>query len=67
MGIGTGINHSVKDVFHFFKERFGDDLECTYIPDQKGNYRETLRENNDMVDRLSWRPADRLRDYILNL
>ena len=65
--LGTGVNHSVRDVFHFFRERFGEDLECTYIPDQKGNYRETLRENNDMVDRLGWRPMDRLRDYILSL
>ena len=63
--LGTGINYSVNEVYGMFKEKFGSD--CTYIPDQKGNYRETLRENNDTVERLDWKPQDRLKDYIQSL
>ena len=63
--LGTGINYSVNEVYRMFLDKFGAD--CTYIPDQKGNYRETLRENNDTVDRLNWKPEDRLKDYINSL
>ena len=48
-----------------FKERFG--IDSINIPDQKGNYRETLRENDDSLERLKWKPTDRLRDYITSL
>lgn len=63
--LGTGINYSVNEVYRMFQEKFGS--ECTYIPDQKGNYRVTLRENNDTVERLGWKPEDRLSDYIKSL
>ena len=63
--LGTGINYSVNEVYGMFKEKFGSD--CMYIPDQKGNYRETLRENNDMLERLNWKPEDRLKEYIDSL
>ena len=33
----------------------------------KGNYRETLRENNDMLERLNWKLEDRLKEYIDSL
>ena len=29
--LGTGVNHSVIDVFNFFRERFGEDLELSLI------------------------------------
>ena len=38
-----------------------------YIEEQSGNYRATLRENNDAVQRLNWQPKDRLKDYINSL
>lgn len=63
--LGTGINYSVNEVYQLFKERFG--VECTYIPDQPGNYRKTLRENDDSLNRLGWSPSDRLRQYIQTL
>ncbi len=63
--LGTGINYSVKEVYQMFKERFG--TECVYIPDQPGNYRKTLRENDDSLNRLGWSPSDRLRQYIQTL
>ena len=48
-----------------FKEKFGTD--SVYIPEQKGNYRVTLRENDDTCKRLGWNPTDKLRDYIHSL
>ena len=63
--LGTGINYSVNEVYGMFQQKFGSD--CTYIPDQKGNYRQTLRENSDMLERLNWKPEDRLKEYIDSL
>jgi UDP-glucose 4-epimerase len=63
--LGTGKNHSINEIYHMFKEKFG--AECVYVPDQKGNYRETLRENNDTIERLGWQPTDKLKQYIQSL
>lgn len=63
--IGTGINYSINQLFQMFKEKFN--VDATYIPDQKGNYRETLRVNDDLLNLLNWQPKDRLRNYIANL
>lgn len=63
--LGTGTNYSIKQIYNLFKEKFG--VECIHIPDQSGNYRETLRENNDMIERLGWSPKDRLVKYIDSL
>ena len=63
--LGTGTNYSINEVYSMFKERFN--VKCTYIPDQPGNYRETLRENDDTLKRLGWFPKDRLREYIKSL
>lgn len=63
--LGTGKNYSLNEVYEMFKERFG--CQKIYIPDQLGNYRETLRENNDTQNLLGWEPKDKLKDYILNL
>ena len=37
------------------------------IPDQPGNYRKTLRENDDIIKKLNWNPKDRLKDHINSL
>lgn len=63
--LGTGINYSINDVYLMFKEKFGTDYK--YIPEQSGNYRETLRENNDALERLGWKPEDNLLYYINSL
>ena len=63
--LGTGMNYSINDVYLMFKERFGVDF--TNLPDQSGNYKVTLRENDDSLDKLNWKPSDKLRDYILSL
>ena len=56
--LGTGKNYSLNEV----ADMFGADRK--YTDDVKGNYRETLRVNNDAIDRLGWQPKDRLKQYI---
>ena len=63
--LGTGMNYSINEVYQMFKDKFG--TSCVYLPDQPGNYRETLRENNDALERLGWKPQDKLLDYIKSL
>lgn len=63
--LGTGTNYSINEVYSMFKEKFGSD--AIYLPDQPGNYRKTLRENDDSLLRLGWTPQDRLLKYIKSL
>jgi UDP-glucose 4-epimerase len=63
--LGTGTNYSINEVYEMFKEKFW--VESVYIPEQAGNYRKTLRENDDTCERLGWEPTDRLREYIQSL
>ena len=63
--LGTGMNYSINEVYNWFKEKFG--VESITIPDQSGNYRETIRENDDSLSKLNWKPTDQLKNYILNL
>tara|TARA_B100000900_G_C20598366_1_gene724393 strand:+ start:3256 stop:4116 length:861 start_codon:yes stop_codon:yes gene_type:complete len=63
--LGTGINYSINQLFSFFNERF--DVNSYNLPDQPGNYKETLRENDDMLKLLDWIPGDRLKEHIFKL
>ena len=63
--LGTGISYSVNNLFQFFKERFN--VNYISIPDQPGNYRKTLRENDDTLKLLNWSPKDRLEEHINNI
>lgn len=63
--LGTGENYSINELYEMFNDRFGVDK--VYIDDQIGNYRETLRERDDALDKLDWNPTDKLKDYIKNL
>lgn len=63
--LGTGCNYSLNEVADMFVDKFGCKVER--IPEQKGNYLWTKRENNDMLDRLEWKPKDVLKEYIKNL
>ena len=60
--LGTGINYSINALFKYFKDKF--DVKSINIPDQPGNYRQTLRENDDSLKLLDWKPMDRLKDHI---
>jgi UDP-glucose 4-epimerase len=63
--LGTGINYSINEVYQMFKDKF--EVDKIHLPDQKGNYRKTLRENDDSLTRLDWKPSDRLKTYIQSL
>ena len=63
--LGTGNNYSINEVAKMFQDRFKCPIR--YIPDQKGNYRKTLRENKDAINRLGWKPSDKLKQYISSL
>tara|TARA_B100000900_G_scaffold55702_1_gene41601 strand:- start:918 stop:1766 length:849 start_codon:yes stop_codon:yes gene_type:complete len=62
--LGTGINYSVNELFNYFNDKFN--VTSIRIPDQPGNYRQTLRENDDSLKLLGWKPMDRLKDHINN-
>lgn len=64
--LGSGIDYSINELFEMFKERFPH-IEAKYIPEVKGNYRKSIRKNNDALERLGWKPQDRLREYINSL
>ena len=63
--LGSGVNYSIKELFNMFKERFN--AMSIYIDDQPGNYRKTLRINDDVLKQLDWKPKDRLKDYVKSL
>ena len=63
--LGSGVNYSINELFHMFKERFN--VTSVNIDDQPGNYRRTLRVNDDVIKELDWKPQDRLKDYINSL
>ena len=63
--IGTGVNYSINELYDMFAKRYN--VSSVNIPDQRGNYRETLRVNDDLIQLLNWKPKDRLREYITNL
>ena len=63
--IGSGINYSINELFEMFRKKF--DVTSINIDDQAGNYRMTLRTNDDMITKLNWSPSDKLNDYIQSL
>ena len=63
--LGTGMNYSINELFKMFEARFN--CKSTNIADQKGNYKFTLRENDDMLNELNWKPEDRLKNHIDNI
>lgn len=56
--LGTGKNYSLNEVANMFG------VLSEYVDDVKGNYRETLRINDDALNRLGWQPNDQLKKYI---
>ena len=63
--LGTGKNYAINEVADMFIDRF----KCVkvYMSEQGGNYRETVRVNDDAINRLGWNPKDVLKDYIKKL
>ena len=69
--LGTGANYSINEVYDMFAASVYEKTmllpEVVYLPDVGGNYRETIRVNDDAIDRLGWKPTDRLKQYIKKL
>lgn len=65
--LGAGFNYSINQVFDMFNEKYNFTLQKNHVSDVKGNYRRTLRENNDALDILQWRPKNKLKEYIQSL
>jgi len=63
--LGTGLNYSINELFGFFNDKFN--VRSITIPDQPGNYKKTLRENDDTLNELEWKPKDRLKEHINSL
>ena len=63
--LGSGVNYSINELFQIFNNKFN--VKSINIDDQPGNYRKTLRINDEMLNKLNWSPKDRLKDYINNL
>lgn len=63
--LGTGKNYSINEVYEMFRQKFG--AEKIHVPEQEGNYRKTIRENDDTLNRLGWNPTDKLKEYIFGL
>jgi len=63
--LGSGVSYSIKELFNMFEERFN--ATSIYVDDQPGNYRKTLRINDDVLKQLDWKPKDRLKDYVKSL
>jgi UDP-glucose 4-epimerase len=63
--LGTGFNYSLNEVAELFVEKFS--AVKVYMTDERGNYRETIRVNNDAINRLGWTPTDKLKEYINSL
>jgi len=65
--LGTGVNYSINELYAMFCERFGSLCSRIDLPDLPGNYRVTLREHGDALEKLEWKPTDKLRKYVSNL
>ncbi len=57
--LGTGRNYSLNEVASWFAPH-----PIRYVDDVKGNYRETIRINDDALNRLGWQPKDQLKEYL---
>ena len=63
--LGTGFNYSLNEVAQLFVEKFS--AVKVYMTEERGNYRETIRVNNDAIEKLGWTPTDKLKEYINSL
>ena len=63
--LGTGITYSINEVFQMFKEKFGCDKWPSPLPN--GDVLKSELNNFDTLERLGWKPKDRLNEYIQSL
>ena len=63
--LGSGKNYSLNEVYELFNKKFNS--KKIHLPDQSGNYKETIRKDNKAIDLLGWNPNKKLEEYIKNL
>ena len=63
--LGSGSNFSILEIAQVFKEKFN--CEFKFLPEQQGNYKETLRENDDTLIKIGWCPKKDVIEYIKSL
>ena len=63
--LGTGLNYSINDIYKMFETKYN--VFSVNLPDQPGNYRATIREDDDTLIKLGWKPTDNLKHYIQSL
>jgi UDP-glucose 4-epimerase len=64
--LGSGVDYSINEVFDMFKETFPGIVKYP-SPEQSGNYRRTIRTNDEALELLDWKPIDKLKIYIQSL
>ena len=64
--LGSGNQYSINRLFSYFKKRFPNII-SEMIDDQPGNFRSSVRINDELTKKLNWKPKDRLENYINNL
>lgn len=64
--LGSGNQYSINKLFSYFKKRFPE-IKCEMIDEQPGNFRNSIRVNDELTTKLDWNPKDRLENYINNL
>jgi UDP-glucose 4-epimerase len=63
--LGTGLSYSINDIYKMFETKYN--VFSVNLPDQPGNYRATIREDDDTLVKLDWKPTDNLKHYIQSL
>ena len=64
--LGSGNQYSINKLFSYFKKRFPE-IKCEMIDEQPGNFRNSIRVNDELTTKLDWNPKDRLENYVNNL
>jgi len=57
--VGTGTNHSVLDLVGMIEGK------CIHLPSRSGEARDTLANNNKIVNKLGWLPKETIDNWIL--
>jgi UDP-glucose 4-epimerase len=63
--LGANKNYSINEIYEMFHKRF--DADKIHIPERRGEYSETVRENTDALDLLGWNPTGSLEQYVAEL
>jgi UDP-glucose 4-epimerase len=63
--LGFNGNYSINEIFEMFRARF--DTDKIHLPERRGEYSETVRENTDAVELLGWNPTGTLEEYVSQL